>query len=197
MIVEGIDDQGTIISIYDATRGATQGLHCECEAALIAKQGDELAWHFAHASNQSGACAAATKATALRFIRKVLEDAGAITLPEVDRAVRVQSIHSFVAEGYGDFPIHRVSGSPHPELAIVAKLKKKSSAQILERARAKNLSAMEIALHAFRNRSDAEIAEAIIDHAPRKWLHRVLNTQSHKLSFPRDIEKIRRGLGFA
>ena len=196
MIVEGRDDQGNIVSIYDAQRGASQGLRCECKAELVAKQGDELSWHFAHSNNQSGACAAATKATALRFIRKVLEDAGAITLPELDHTVRVQSIHSLVAEGYGDFPIHTVRGDPLDELAIVSKLKKKSSASIMERARRKNIAVMEIALHTFRSQSDEEIAEAIIDIAPRKWLHRGIGIHAQMMRIPRDIDAIRRGLGF-
>ncbi|MXO46855.1 hypothetical protein GRI69_01085 [Erythrobacter vulgaris] len=196
MIVEGIDTHGEIISIVKAQRGASQGLRCECAAALVAKQGDELSWHFAHANNQSGTCAAATKATALRFIHRVLEDAGAITLPELDRTVKVQSIHSVVAEGYRDFPIHKVTGQPLQELAIVSKLKKKSSASIMERARQKNVAVMEIALHAFRNRTDEEIAEAIIEDAPRKWLYTGINFHRRELSGPLDIEAIRRGLGF-
>ena len=196
MIVEGRDDQGNIISIYDAQRGASQGLRCECKSELVAKQGDELSWHFAHANNQSGACAAATKATALRFIRKVLEDAGAITLPELDQIVKVQSIHSLVAEGYGDFPIHTIKGEPLTELAIVTKLKKKSSASIRDRAQRKNVAVMEIALHTFRSRSDEEIAEAIIDDAPRKWLHKGIGFYTRTMKIPRDLDAIRRGLGF-
>ena len=198
MIVEGYDDSGNIVRIGDAERGSSQGLKCACKADLVAKQGDELAWHFAHASGQTGFCAEATRATAMRFIREVLVDARAISLPEAKGIVRVESIHSIDGEGYGEFPIHRISGEPFASLAIVTKLKRKSAEFLIERARRKNIPVVEIALHKFRNRSDAEIAEALIDDAPRKWLYfSYLSMPEHNYEiYFSSLDEIRKGLGF-
>ncbi|QZD96222.1 hypothetical protein [Qipengyuania gelatinilytica] len=197
MIVEGHNADGELIRIGDAQRGAQQKLRCECGVELVAKQGDELAWHFAHASGQAGACEQATKAAAMRFIRATLLDANAISLPQEGLTTPVQSISSIDKEGYGDFPIHRVSGNPLPSLAILTKLKKKSANEIAVRARRKNMALMEVTLYSYRNLPDEELAEAIIDNAPRKWLHGgddyIRRSYYHR---PMDMSEVRRKLGF-
>lgn len=46
-------DNDTFVDVEDVPRGANSGCICPaCKTPLIARQGDEKEWHFAHASRK-------------------------------------------------------------------------------------------------------------------------------------------------
>lgn len=69
-----------LIPIRDAVRGAACGCFCPaCSEKLIARQGESLAWHFAHASGAQ--CRDALSASVAFWLAQVVSDGGALKLP--------------------------------------------------------------------------------------------------------------------
>jgi len=84
-----IDESGRLVSADEAQRGLACGCKCQiCGDALLAKQGNVRAWHFAHQSNAD--CAGAAETLLHLAAKQVILVACAIHVPEVviGRAIR-------------------------------------------------------------------------------------------------------------
>ena len=82
--VLGSDPSGELVDIYSVAKGLScncQGLICR--ALLVAKQGDERAWHFAHDHRNPSCSSANVRALhADLFLRRLLEE-GQLMLPHL------------------------------------------------------------------------------------------------------------------
>lgn len=170
-IVWGFDSAGNRVGIEEAERGGTQGLICSCGVKLVAKKGEELAHHFAHASGYAKHCEEATKAAAETFIKATLSNAGTLLLPNAIRGCTNKVTILSVEDGsFFEFPIHLVSIPKGAKLRVVSRLKMKSSKRIAEQSRTQGISTFAIDLFMYRNQPDHTVARAIVAFAPRKWL---------------------------
>lgn len=74
---------GRLTHITEAYRGLACLCTCVvCGEAVIAKQGAQLEWHFAHRSNREP-CEISPESMLHRFVKQSIEDAGGIKLPPV------------------------------------------------------------------------------------------------------------------
>lgn len=100
-LVFGRDASGDIVHISDVARGAACKATCPaCDKPLIARQGDILAWHFAHADG--AACAGAMLAGFAGFIAQKISDGSGVMLParvmrwgRMERPLSAAQLHRF------------------------------------------------------------------------------------------------------
>jgi Competence protein CoiA-like family len=70
-----------IVHVKDVERGAACGCFCPaCSEKLVARQGDALAWHFAHASGAQ--CRDALSAAMASWLRQCVLDGAEVVLPK-------------------------------------------------------------------------------------------------------------------
>lgn len=84
LIPFGLDREGVIRNAYEVLRGGACGCQCPvCGAGLIARQGEKIAWHFAHASGHTGGSSCGESMTHRMAKRILFESNGKVLhLPE-------------------------------------------------------------------------------------------------------------------
>ncbi|MFZ3585430.1 competence protein CoiA family protein, partial [Loktanella sp. DJP18] len=79
----GRHETGRIQHVGTVDRGLACSCHCPaCSEALIARQGNKKAWHFAHANGSS--CRDALSASFAMFLAQIIQDGDEIALPDLE-----------------------------------------------------------------------------------------------------------------
>lgn len=172
LIAWGYDVNGLRISIRDAERGGSQGLHCDCKAPLVAKKGDIREHHFAHKAGDVRHCETAADAAMVNFISNALLDADEVALPVTAGILSSAEVLAVSTEVVAGHTLHIIDAQRDRRLAIFARVRRQNVRQLEEWCRRNEVSGMVIDLSAFRNRPDDDIRCAIDRSAPRKWLFR-------------------------
>lgn len=100
-LVFGRNPTGKIVHVNDVERGAACNAKCPaCDKPLIARQGEILAWHFAHADG--AACAGAMLAGFAGFIAQKISEGSGVMLPartlpwgRTERPLSAAQLHRF------------------------------------------------------------------------------------------------------
>lgn len=186
--VFGTEIGGKIVDIYSVARGLSCGCHClNCGALLVAKQGDERAWHFAH-DHRNPSCSSA-KVRAMHadlYLRRLLER-GRIELPHPRytgeqtsaEVLEVYASGSVEESSYRDVRtrcrVELEPGKSHEaNVAILLRLvKRKGKADRLATYQSETMSAMEIDLTGDLRSPDERLEHAILRSASRRWIWKV------------------------
>lgn len=116
------DAQGLTRFIGDVPRGAACGCFCPvCNAALIAKQGDALDWHFAHeAGTERPECRAGAMNLLRRLALEELNRRGLVLLPDFSVAHPLGGRGPIVwtAHSAGDLQLLEVRGAQAPAATL-------------------------------------------------------------------------------
>lgn len=172
LIAWGVDQAGNRVSISDAFRGGSQGLQCDCGAALVAKKGDIKAHHFAHKAGGTSYCETAAQSAILTFISDTLLEAGVVSLPLTGGLMSRAEVHAVgvtTAEGH---QVHLVDAQRERQLLVFARLKRHNVDGLKDFCRRSSMSGILIDLVSARNLPDDMIKAEIIARAPRTWLFR-------------------------
>jgi hypothetical protein len=190
---------GQRVSVDDAKSGGGQGLHCVCGSGLIAAKGEVYVHHFRH---ENGAICQAAYAAALRaFLLETFEAANSVKLPAFQSKIGWASIATASEVNHETVALFDLRAGDGRRLLVAATTKKQSLEEVGVLAKAEDVSAIAIDLRRFRSMPDPAIRVAIIDQAPRAWLHlrgRSLPAAKAKASVPPpeplDLSEIKRRL---
>lgn len=178
----GMTAAGRLVCVADAARGAADGLICpECRAPLVAKKGDVLRHHFAHAAETD--CEAAYETMLHILGKQVIADEMQVKLPEVSGLI-LRTFTILADSEWAELEAVRIEaqvGKFRPDLlvfesggrsiAIEILVTHKSTPEKLAAYRESKIDAIEIDLGHLRgcDDRDALIREILCD-APRHWL---------------------------
>lgn len=190
---------GERVSIDDAKSGGGQGLRCVCGSELIAAKGQIYAHHFRH---ENGAICQAAYASALRaFLLETFESANSVKLPAFQSKIGWAPIASAREVNHETLALFELRADDGRRFLVAATTKKQSLEEISALAKTEDVSAIAIDLRRFRSMPDLAIRVAIIQQAPRPWLHlrgRSLPAAKAKASAaapePLDLSEIKRRL---
>lgn len=95
-----IDAQGTTRYIGEVARGAACGCYCAaCQSPVVAKQGADHAWHFAHeASQERPQCLPGSINLLRRLATEMLLESGSLVMPECRQVVSTNWRYSVIRE---------------------------------------------------------------------------------------------------
>ena len=182
LLTYGERPDGRLIHIFDVPSGLKCGCKCpSCETPLVAKKGCVNEYHFAHYG--SSTCQHALETTIHKLAKQVIEDQRRVWLPEVRAVVgdkerilhrgRLFDVTGVVLEQWldGMRPDIVARKGDHElliEVAVTHFCDDRKKALI----RARGIAAVEIDLREVpRDASKADIENAIMSAAPRKWLY--------------------------
>lgn len=182
MLPYGQAADGRMIPIAQAERGAACGCVCpQCNRPLIAKKGDEIQHHFAHASDAS--CEGARETMLHKLGKQIISDVKAIWLPaitarveQIIRPIRERRLfeadHVEVETAIGPFRPDVVMKKGDRTVAIEILVSHRSTPEKIAFYRAQRIDAVEIDLNGMR--VDAmfpdEVVRSVTEMHHRYWL---------------------------
>ncbi len=177
----GLAASGRLVSIADANRGAADGLICPgCRAPLVARKGQVLRHHFAHASDT--ACEGAYETMLHLLGKQIIAEVRHVKLPDVSG--RILSQTAFIADeefvDLDEVGVEQAFGSFRPDLlvkaggwtiAIEILVTHRCTPEKVAAYRAASLDSIEIDLGHLRGCEDpVTLADGILQSAPRRWI---------------------------
>ncbi|MBG7614645.1 hypothetical protein IWC96_05035 [Brevundimonas sp. BAL450] len=176
---------GDIVPIDAVRRGAACDCTCPaCGEALVARQGDVLIHHFAHAGANGDGCGKGLETNAHVWAKRILKDALHIRLPDVkavigERARMVKPGRDF---HFVEATLEQRLGGITPDVVLIARDGRRLIVEIrvthacdrekIAKLRAGDISAIEVDLYPLRNSADEdEVRQALLDGAKRSWLY--------------------------
>jgi hypothetical protein len=184
----GLSADGRMVMVSEVERGADCGCACpQCRAPLVAKKGDVLRHHFAHAGDGCGSGALETSLH--KMAKQMIADAGRIWLPEiVAQYPEISAGHDFIvrtsrrAEWIGgtvrievaieDLRADAIIDTPSMPIALEIFVTHAVDAEKRNRFCAMNLTALEIDLSSYpRSFEPEELRWFVLRQAPRFWVY--------------------------
>ncbi|QQO35363.1 hypothetical protein JJC00_06705 [Bradyrhizobium diazoefficiens] len=176
--------EGRLLHIGEVPSGLACNCVCPgCERRLVAKKGDVQAHHFAHHAQQDGrSCESAGETALHKFAKRILDERLEITLPaqvveeQKDREVVVRA----AKRAFDRAILETKDGQIVPDVVLLLrdrrlivefKVTHPCDPEKIARIQAMDIGAIEIDLSQYRNHKLSEIADEILYHAPRMWLH--------------------------
>ena len=173
MMVLARGEDGKLCGIAEVQRGRACACTClECGGQLIARKGDILAHHFAHAAGEP---CNGSETQAHLFAKKVIETAGSLHLPSLNTYGQINE----QAQMFDRIELEKAYSRIRPDL--IASVKDRSlfieirvTHPVGPAKRAwltqHKLSCIEIDLRDLRHKPDKDLVPAILRSAPREWL---------------------------
>lgn len=179
---QAIGPDGRRADIMNVENGLRCGCFCfECKQPVLAKQGPKLSWHFAHHAPTN--CRPTPESELHFFAKCLLADELCLWIPPVrahagNRAKQISQRRKFA---FSEVRVEKADGNVRPDLILVESGGKALHVEIfvrhrvdpakLEKLKARGISSVEIDLShlAWDDRSAWETA--ILETAPRVWLH--------------------------
>jgi hypothetical protein len=176
--------EGRLLHIGEVPSGLACNCVCPgCERRLVAKKGDVQAHHFAHHAQQDGrSCLSAGETALHKFAKRILDERLEITLPaqvveeQKDREVVVRA----AKRAFDQAILETKDGQIVPDVVLLLrdrrlivefKVTHPCDSEKIARIQAMDVGAIEIDLSQYRDHKLSEIADEILYHAPRMWLH--------------------------
>lgn len=170
-IVWGRAADGSRLHIDDATSGSIDMAQCECGELLVAKKGDQLAHHFAHASGSRTVCKRARIGAVTHFVADAILR-GPVRLPILNDAFRYVAFGRAEGDGNdGHIVIRGFLDQEHSRsVSIFLKMTPRQPLPSAEEAEERGDSAFTIDLASYRNGTDDLLHAAILRTADRSWI---------------------------
>lgn len=182
----GQDQSGRLVSIHNVERGAACNCVCPgCGRPLVARKGDELRHHFAHAVDAE--CSGAVESMLHKLGKQIIVDAKRVWLPEVVASFgggtkRLHVRKLFVAERV---EVEPTFGPVRPDLILHAGGRRVAveilvthlcPPEKLTYLREQNLATIEIDMRRMRmdELTADEVETSVLEMNPRHWLHNAL-----------------------
>jgi hypothetical protein len=181
----GVAQDGRMVAVDQVARGLACQCRCpQCDRRLIARQGEILAWHFAHEAAEIN-CVGAFETMTHKLAKQIIADAGMIRIPaligylegypyrviEEAREVVLTDVRLEVWLGgiRPDILARRDDGT---DLAIEVYVAHRSEAEKIDRIRDRQLATIEIDLSGFRSGllTGDIFPEAVLRGPARNWL---------------------------
>lgn len=176
-------------------KGVANGLKCncvcfECEQPVIARQGQKVKWHFAHHAPTS--CSPSPESELHFYAKSLLAERLWCWIPEVDAnaAEMTKRISARRKFQFAEVKVEKADGNVRPDLLLIAKGGKILHVEIyvrhkvdpikLEKLRTRGISSIEIDLSKLDWDDRAEWELAILETAPREWLHNVKASEAER-----------------
>lgn len=167
-------------------RDVENGLQCrcvcfECEQPVLAKQGQKLRWHFAHHAPTN--CRPTPESELHFFAKSLLADKLWLWIPpaRADAGSRSQHISQRRKYQFSKVRVEKADGNVRPDLILIESGGKALHVEIfvrhrvdpakLEKLKARGLSSVEIDLSHLDWDDRSSWETAILETAPRAWLH--------------------------
>ncbi|OYX96787.1 MAG: hypothetical protein B7X90_08770 [Novosphingobium sp. 17-62-19] len=179
---QAIDAEGRRADVKDVANGLQCRCVCfECGQLVLAKQGPKLRWHFAHHAPTN--CRPTPESELHFFAKTLLADRLWLWIPEVraQAAGRTEPISDRRTYEFSEVLVEKADGNVRPDLLLVTASGKILHVEIyvrhrvdpikLEKLKSRGISSVEIDLSKldWDNRDAWELA--ILETAPREWLH--------------------------
>lgn len=169
-IVWGQSPDGSFVSISDAASGVQPDLRCDCGSPLVAKKGEFLVHHFAHAAGAVASCQKAKVGALARFASDVLGPSALLLLPR--RNFEQPPISVDIEEVVPlDGPVMVVCKKGSRKLKLYISTSASQRDFIEGMPHMEGPSAILIDITKLRGRDDGALRNGILNLAPRKWLH--------------------------
>ncbi|WP_424140418.1 competence protein CoiA family protein [Roseomonas chloroacetimidivorans] len=177
----GLAPNGRLVAVADVPRGKQIDVVCpQCKAILVARKGEVLRHHFAHANDAS--CAGSYETMLHLLGKQVIRDACSVRLPAVVaeynyRRREVAAARSFEADGaavevpIGPYKADVVLTKGRQRLVVEILVTHRTTPEKVEAFRAMGQDAIEINISDLIGAEDLSNAGAfILREAPRTWL---------------------------
>lgn len=188
---QAIGPDGERVDVKDVQNGLKCGCVCfDCGQLVVAKQGPKLRWHFAH--HVSTSCRPSPESELHFFAKTLLADRLWLWIPPVraNAADMVKRISEGGKYRFAEVRVERADGNVRPDLLLIAKggetlhieifVRSKVDSVKLEKLRTRGISSIEIDL----SRLDWDVRDswerAILETAPRKWLHNAIAAKAER-----------------
>ncbi|WP_157784812.1 competence protein CoiA family protein [Sphingobium xenophagum] len=188
---QAIGPDGQRADVKDVANGLKCRCVCfECEQPVIAKQGQKVKWHFAHHAPTS--CRPSPESELHFYAKSLLAERLWCWIPEVDAnaAEMTKRISARRKFQFAEVKVEKADGNVRPDLLLIAKggkilhveiyVRHKVDAIKLEKLRTRGISSIEIDLSRLDWEDRAEWELAILETAPREWLHNVKASQAER-----------------
>ena len=186
---QAIGPNGERVDVKDVQNGLKCSCVCfDCGHPVVAKQGPKLNWHFAH--HVKANCRPTPESELHFFAKTLLADRLWLWIPQVraNAAGRVERISERRKFGFVEVKVEKADGNVRPDLHLIAKggavlhieifVRHKVDQAKLEKLRTRGISSIEIDLSSL-DWDDRESWElAILETAPRDWLHNVVSAKA-------------------
>lgn len=172
---------GRIVHISEVDSGLACGCICPvCTERLEAHRGSQKAHHFHH--HRRTRCRSASETLLHKFAKQALDEERRLLIPEVRPRYGTQSVlkHHAREHAFDDAVLENRLGNIVPdvivrkdghELLVEMFVTHECDEEKIARIRARGISAIEIDLSGLsRTSSKADIVDAIVRTAPRRWL---------------------------
>lgn len=171
-IVWGRSSDGSRVHIDDAHSGAVDMIRCDCGEFLIAKKGDQLAHHFAHAYGSRKKCGEAHIYAVANFAAEAMVQ-GKTRLPILDNEFRYVVFSQVCPEIYRQNILVRCQllGKKNRSVSVFVQMTPRQTIPDTGEAEARGESAFVIDLSKFRNATDELLRAAILRLADRTWIY--------------------------
>ena len=181
-----LDDQGRFVHVAEVARGRSCNCVCaQCDEPVIARQGGQRLWHFAHESGHPP-CAISYESFLHRFVKQVVVDSGGLQLPALSAGYHYPpSLSAVIQDDW--LPLRAIEleaplGSLRPDLlgqidghpvAIEIAYTSFCDAEKVEEFERQGVTAVEFDVSRFEPENfDAETVRHTIltDQSSKKWL---------------------------
>ena len=186
----GLSANDALIHISEVTSGLKCHCRCpECNTPLIARKGEILQNHFAHANSDAlRNCKGGTETALHWYAKQAIAEANAITIPRIDiRLPELGDEHTFSSKeqllALTDCQLEKQAGNIVPDLIVTALGRKlfveifvthKVDTEKLYKVKMLDASMIEIDLSSCeRDCSPEKIKDLAVSTAPRRWIHNI------------------------
>ena len=188
---QAIGPDGQRADVKDVANGLKCRCVCfECEQPVIARQGQKVKWHFAHHAPTN--CHPSPESELHFYAKSLLAERLWCWIPEVDAnaAEMTKRISARRKFQFAEVKVEKADGNVRPDLLLVAKGGKILHVEIyvrhkvdpikLEKLRTRGISSIEIDLSKldWDDRTGWDLA--ILETAPREWLHNVKASEAEQ-----------------
>jgi hypothetical protein len=173
---------GLMVRPGDIPRGLACDCVCpQCRAPLVAKQGEQLVYHFAHAA-LSATCQGAVETAIHRMAKQIVLGSTGIVAPPliahyrhhppetITPATWLRISHVRIEVSLGNIVPDIMATVADFDLAIEILVTHAATAEKLAVLRTRQLPAFEIDLSGYRNIAPDDLEPYVLRIAPRKWL---------------------------
>lgn len=183
MSVVAEDENGSLVSIRDVPRGLACKCTCPgCGRQMVARKGEEIAHHFAHAGAVGLTCTSAGETALHKFAKQMLNERLEVGLPlrSVEEAGEKEVVVPAGTYEFDTAILEKKTGAIVPDVVLLKgerkliiefKVTHECGPEKIAEIRRLDIAAIEIDLSPYRQVKLGDLADKILFEAGRDWLH--------------------------